>query len=188
MHCTRSKVSDRLYERAIRLENVLVAQARGLHPFEALPVKTLGLAAEALDDPHGQLHMPIVVGMSQSHEMAAGGDLDTELFAQLASEGRGLGFAGSDLPAGELPAPRHVLARGPLCDQYAPLVIKERARHHENDRAQPLLHALQRAVAMLEFLAGSARTELVAPYLTVPAHKRALRIDRRRQSLASGRA
>ena len=67
------------YERTVRLENVLGNQARGLHPFEALSIEALRLAAEALDNPHGQLNVSIVVGMSHTHEMAAGHNFHTEL-------------------------------------------------------------------------------------------------------------
>jgi hypothetical protein len=76
MHCTGSKG---FYERTVRLENVLIPESRKLHPFEALSIEALRLTAEALDNPHGQLNVSIVVGMGQSHQMAAGHNFHTEL-------------------------------------------------------------------------------------------------------------
>jgi hypothetical protein len=72
-------VSDRFHEGAIRLENVLSAQVRGLHPFEALPIQAPRLTTEAVDNPHRQLNVSIVVGMRQPHQRAARSDFDTEL-------------------------------------------------------------------------------------------------------------
>src|ERR1700728_2353020 len=110
--------------------------------------------------------------MRQPHEGPAREHLDTELVGELARQRCGLAFTGDHLAARKLPAPRQMLTPRALGNEHAPFGVVQRRR---DDPDQGLLHARERAVAVLVLLARAARTGLVAADLALTAHERGAR-------------
>jgi len=128
--CTRA-VSESFHEGAIRLENILLHQPFRTHPFEALSVEASGLTAEAFDDPHGKLHITIVVRVLQTHEGATRRHLDTQLFLELAPERILLGFPRGYFATGEFPPPGHMLPGRSLGNENTTVTVIKRGGHDE---------------------------------------------------------
>src|SRR5487761_700612 len=116
----RHPLYQRCHERTVRLENVLAAELRALHPLQALAIETPRLASVATYDPHGKLYIAIRIAMCQPHHRTRVEHHDTELFVQLARQSGLLRLARRDLAAGKLPPAGHVLARGTLGGEHAP--------------------------------------------------------------------
>src|SRR5580704_11250565 len=119
-HLRRREVAQRLDERAIGLEQILVSKKPRRHPAKVLPIEGPRAAAEALDDPQRELDVPVRVAMLEPHERAARLNLDAELLTQLACQRRAFGLAVYDLAARKLPAALLMAARWTLCDEHAP--------------------------------------------------------------------
>src|SRR5579863_5052446 len=66
----RHEVAQRLHERAIGLEQILVSEQPRRHPAKLLPIEGTRAAAEALDDPQRELDVPVRVAMLEPHERA----------------------------------------------------------------------------------------------------------------------
>ena len=181
-HCTRT-VSESFHEREVRLENVLVPQPFRTHPFEALSVETLGLTVEALDNPHGELHVAIVVRVLKPHVWATRRDINTQLFPELACESSRLRFARGHFATRKFPAASHVLTGRALGDKNTAVAVIKRGCHDEQCRphGRDCPRLLQRAVTVLELLPRTTGAQLVAAHLTVPAHERSVSTDWRRK-------
>src|SRR5487761_291982 len=82
----RHPLYQRCHERTVRLENVLAAELRALHPLQALAIETPRLASVATYDPHGKLYIAIRIAMCQPHHRTRVEHHDTELFVQLADQ------------------------------------------------------------------------------------------------------
>jgi hypothetical protein len=153
-HCTRT-VSESLHEGTVRLQNILILEPFRTHPFEALPVEALRFPVKARDNPHGKLHVPIVVRMLEPHERATRRNINTELLPELAREGIGLGLTGADFATRKFPTPSHVLTRRALRDQNTAVAVIQRGGYDEQCRSHaPALtpRSSQGAVAVLELL------------------------------------
>src|SRR5579862_97199 len=128
----RREVAQRLDERAIGLEQILVSEELWRHPAKLLTIEGTRAAAEALDDPQRELDVPVRVAMLEPHERAARLNLDAELLTQLACQRRAFGLAVRDLAARKLPAARLMAARWTLRDEHAPGAVVECRRHHQH--------------------------------------------------------
>lgn len=131
----------RLYKRPVGLENVLVEKPLRLHPFETLPVEATRLTGKALDNPHGEFHVSIVVGMGEAHKWVTRRDLYTKLLPKLASEGVRFGLPHVHFATRKFPPAGHVLAGRSLGDQYASVAVVESRRDDKEGR----LHSPARA-------------------------------------------
>jgi hypothetical protein len=117
--------------------------------------------------------------MGETHEGLTRRDFNAQFFSQLAGKSVRFCLTRVHFTAGKFPATRHVLASGSLRDEYAAVAVVERRRDDKEIRLQPLLHARQRAVTVLELLSRSAGAKLVTSNLALPTNKRALRVGDR---------
>jgi hypothetical protein len=134
-HCTRT-FFERFYERPVGFENILVGKPCRLHPFESLSIETLRLTRKALHDPHGELNVPISVGVSEAHQGMARQDFDPEFFTELARERVRLRLSYVHFATRKFPAARHMLAGGSLGEEDASVAIVERRRDDKESRLQ----------------------------------------------------
>src|SRR5487761_720609 len=170
----RHPLYQRCHERTVRLENVLAAELRALHPLQALAIETPRLASVATYDPHGKLYIAIRIAMCQPHHRTRVEHHDTELFVQLGRQSGLLRLARRDLAAGKLPPAGHVLARGTLGDEHSPEGIRQSRRHDQNGPARLGHSTLDRAPWQCLYFfpepqgQGSLRPILRSPRTKVP--------------------
>src|SRR5258706_5493645 len=88
-----------------------------------------------LHDPHIEKDLARRVGVAYPYQGPGRVYGDAKFFAQLPRETRQTLFARLQLPAGELPTARQVLARRPLGDQHTARAVRHRRGDHVNERS-----------------------------------------------------
>jgi hypothetical protein len=94
----------------------------------------MDLTIPAAHVPTIEEHASVGVAVSDPDERSGDGDLDAELFAKLAPQGRAPVFARLDLTARELPQPSLVPPLRPLGDQHLVAVVAKDADGDRNGR------------------------------------------------------
>ena len=88
---------------------------------------------------HQQVEILVGVAGEDEGREARLGDLDPQLFLQLADQALLRRLPGLDLAAGKLPKPGQLLAGGPLADQHPPVGVDQR-RGGDQQQAFGLRH------------------------------------------------
>src|SRR5262249_40548798 len=145
---------------------------RRRRPPELLTVERARGALVAQHDPERKLDLAVGIAVGETHQRLCRVHRDAKLLGQLAPERLAFALPWTDLAAGKLPAPGHMLAGRALRDQYASRRVIERGGDHQDAHGEgALLDARERAVTVFVLLARAARTGLVATHLALVAHE-----------------